>query len=123
MDETSAFSALSVFIAYHPRSSVSAIINQCAARFGDAGNASVICAVAIQAGGFDLLRLGVLHSGPCQEEGRRLRAITRWSTLSGLRQGIRKEDFDRVALVGAVAATAGIEIATLFKLIELALRY
>jgi hypothetical protein len=43
--------------------------------------------------------------------------------LCGLRQGIRKEDFDRVALVGAVAASAGVEIATLFKLIELALRY
>jgi hypothetical protein len=28
-----------------------------------------------------------------------------------------------VALVGAVAASAGVEIATLFKLIELALRY
>ena len=47
--------------------------------------------------------------------------MTRWSTLSRVRQGIRKEDFDRVALVGAVAA--GVQVATLFKLIELALRY
>jgi hypothetical protein len=38
---------------------------------------------------------------------RRESDTTRWSTLSGLRQGIRKEDFDRVALVGAVAASAG----------------
>jgi hypothetical protein len=48
---------------------------------------------------------------------RRESGTTRWSTLSGLRQGIRKEDFDRIALVGAVAASAGVEIATLFKLI------
>jgi hypothetical protein len=48
---------------------------------------------------------------------------TRWSNLSGLRQGIRREDFDRVALVEALAAPAVIEVAALFKLIELALRY
>jgi hypothetical protein len=54
---------------------------------------------------------------------RRESGTTRWSTLSGLRQGIRKEDFDRVALVGAVAASAGLEITALFKLIELAFRY
>jgi hypothetical protein len=36
---------------------------------------------------------------------------------------LRKEHFDRVALVGAVAASAGVEIAALFKLIELVLRY
>jgi hypothetical protein len=44
-------------------------------------------------------------------------------TLSGFRQGIRQEYLDRIALVGAVAAPIGVEIATLFKLIELALRY
>jgi hypothetical protein len=47
----------------------------------------------------------------------------RLSNLSGLRQGIRREDFDRVALVEALAAPAVIEVAALFKLIELALRY
>jgi hypothetical protein len=44
-------------------------------------------------------------------------------TLSGFRQRIRQEHRDRVALVKALAAPIGVEIAALFKLIELALRY
>src|SRR6516165_466466 len=56
MEETSAFIALSVFMPYHPalvRLSGRAIINTCAASFRDAGNASVVCAIAIQGMGFD----------------------------------------------------------------------
>jgi hypothetical protein len=44
-------------------------------------------------------------------------------TLPDLCQRIREEHLDRVALVGALAAQIGIEIATLFKLIELGLRH
>jgi hypothetical protein len=49
MEETSAFIAFSVFIAYHPMFVRLCIINPRAASFRDAGNASVICAIAIQA--------------------------------------------------------------------------
>jgi hypothetical protein len=41
--------------------------------------------------------------------------------LSGFWQRIRQEHFDRAALVKALAAPIGVEIAALFKLIELAL--
>jgi hypothetical protein len=43
--------------------------------------------------------------------------------LSGFCQRIREEQLDRLALVGALAAQIGVEIATLFKLIELVLRH
>ena len=48
MEETSAFIAVSVFIA-SPRVSRFATINTCAASFRDAENASVACAIAVLA--------------------------------------------------------------------------
>jgi hypothetical protein len=44
-------------------------------------------------------------------------------TLCGFCQRIHEERLDRFALVGAVAAVVGIEIATSFKLVELTLRH
>jgi hypothetical protein len=44
-------------------------------------------------------------------------------TLCGFCQRIHEERLDRFALVGAVAAVVGIEIAASFKLVELALRH
>jgi hypothetical protein len=44
-------------------------------------------------------------------------------TLCGSCQRIHEEHLDRVALFKTVTASPGVEIAALFKLIELALRY
>jgi hypothetical protein len=44
-------------------------------------------------------------------------------TLSGFCQRNREERFDRIALIGALAAQIGVEIAPDFKLIELGLRH
>jgi hypothetical protein len=71
MEETSAFITLSVFIT-SPRISGCAIINTSAASFRDAANASVTCAIAILASGFDF-DLGryseVKSSSPTRSEG------------------------------------------------------
>jgi hypothetical protein len=53
------------------------------------------------------------YSCACRERGR----------FAGLCQRIHKERLDRFALVGAVAAVVGIEIATSFKLVESTLRH
>ena len=44
-------------------------------------------------------------------------------TLSGFRQRIREKARNRLALVGAGAAVARVQVAALFKLIELGLRH
>src|SRR5215472_8400314 len=53
IEETSAFIALSVIIAYHPALIRLCIINTGAAGFRDAENASVTCVIATPARGFD----------------------------------------------------------------------